>query len=250
MRELHAVLDAAAHVRVREVDLAPAHGALGVGAVAHAALAAQRELRRRIAREHARHDVLSIGRANVSGSTSSLPSAVRSSSRKRSRAFLGGRAEGEHVLVQQEQRRRAIGFQQRLRQQLVARLFLELALRAPARLLLHALAVLGEPYVERLVDGGRRQHAHLIAQAKEIRAGDAACERLPSVAGRRLEARAALGVGAARLERGGRELLGQRLLGVGPRARHGIETDAAKHRRALRKGRAVSRFALPLSIPR
>ena len=53
--------------------------------------------------------------------------------------------------------------QQRFRQQLVARLLLELSLRTPAGLLLHALAILREAHIQRLVDGGRGQHPHLVA---------------------------------------------------------------------------------------
>ena len=68
---------------MREIDLAPAHVALGFRAIAHAFLAPERELRRRIAGEHAAKHA-SIGRANVSGSCVSFPSAVRSSSRNRS----------------------------------------------------------------------------------------------------------------------------------------------------------------------
>jgi hypothetical protein len=123
-------------------------------------------------------------------------------------ALLRRRAHGEHALVQQEQRRRAVRFQQRLRQQLVARLLFQLAFRAAAGLLLHALAIFGEAHVERLVDGGRRQHARLIAQPQQIGARDAARKRRVLGARRRFEARAALGVGAARLERRGGKLLG------------------------------------------
>ena len=113
-----------------------------------------------------RASTCSTGRSNFSGSTSSLPSAARSSSRKRSARVSDAVPTASTFSFDEIQRRRAVGLQQRLRQQLVARLLLELALRAPAGLLLHALAILREPHLERLVDGGRRQHAHLIAQTR------------------------------------------------------------------------------------
>ena len=181
-----------------------------------------------------RASTCSTGRSNFRGSTSSLPSAARSSSRKRSARDSDAVPTASTFSFTRYSAVGAVGLEQRLRQQLVARLLLELALGAPAGLLLHALAIFREAYLERLVDGRHRQHAHLVADANEIRAGDAARERTQVGACRRLEARAALGVAAARLEHRGCEPLGQSLLGVGPWARHGIETDAAEHRRLLR----------------
>src|SRR5689334_6064020 len=46
MRELHAVLDAAAHVGQGQIDVLPAHRALYLCAIAHAALAPQCKFRR------------------------------------------------------------------------------------------------------------------------------------------------------------------------------------------------------------
>src|SRR5436190_15271264 len=107
MRELHAVLDAAAHVGVREIDLAPAHVALGVLAVAHTRLAPERELRRRIAGEHAAKNALDgprerqrLGVELAERGSQELEEALG--------ALLRCRADREHALVREEQRRRAV----------------------------------------------------------------------------------------------------------------------------------------------
>src|SRR5690606_26151688 len=98
--------------------------------------------------------------------------------------------------------------QQRLRQQLVARLFLELALDAPRRLLLHALAIFGDTHLERVVERRGRQDARLRAQAQQVDAADAP-RQARDFGARRLEARAALGEGRARREHRTGELVGE-----------------------------------------
>src|SRR5690606_5963806 len=93
-----------------------------------------------------------------------------------------------------------------------------------------------------------RQDARLRANAQQVRAAHAAHQALRVVAGRRLEARALLGVRAARLERRGCEPLGQLLLGLWPGTAERIETNATKHEWLFRRGgSAVSRFVPGLS---
>jgi len=187
VRELHVVLEAALHRRVREVYVLPADGAVLVAQLAQPALAREHELPRAVAREHARQELTEwprelerLGVEVAERRAQMLDHAVR--------ARLGAGADGKHALRQDEQRGRALRANERLRQQLVAHLLLELALRAPAGLLLHARAVLLEPRLESFVQCAGGQHANLAPQPHEVRARDAAREKLRLCGDGRLEA--------------------------------------------------------------
>ena len=182
-----------------------------------------------------RASTCSTGRSNFRGSTSSLPSAARSSSRKRSAR------DSDPVPT-------ASTFSFTRYSAVVRSDFSSAFGSSSSRVCSLSLRLVRRPgssCMRSRYSARRTSSASLTAAIgstrtwlrTRMRSAPATRRASGPMVGtrRRLEAGAALGVAAARLEHRGCEPLGQSLLGVGPRARHGIETDAAEHRRLLRK---------------
>src|SRR5690606_7951367 len=105
-------------------------------------------------------------------------------------ARSGERVDRDQAVAAEDEPLRALGPQERFRQQLVADLLLQPPPLAPARLLLRARTVFLAAGLERILDRRRRQQPRLQAQLQEVRARDTAGEPRRCIAGRRLPPRA------------------------------------------------------------
>jgi hypothetical protein len=223
LRDDHAFLDVVAHGRIGEIEVDAADRRLDVRRVLHAAFAPEREGPRRAPEENFVEQAAD-GPRERKGHDVEAAERRAHMIEKELGARLRKRIDADEPLAEEAEAAQPVRFQQRLGQELIARLFLEPAALAARRLLARALPILVEPLLQRLGYGGRGQQAALGPQAQQICAGDAAAQRALGVAGRRFPAGAALGVGAAGTEGGGAQGIRELALGVRPRAGEAIET--------------------------
>jgi hypothetical protein len=130
------------------------------------------------------------------------------------------RIDRQDAFRSQEERPGALGAQQRLRHQVVARFDLHLPLFAAARQVAHPLPVFFDLEFERFVDGGGGQQAALGPKLNQIGPGHAAAQaffgNFGGVADRRFEAGRPFGQRSAGLEANAGKGFVEFLLGVRP----------------------------------